>query len=209
MPLPKDVARALKIDTSIEARLQVISIFLVTLVAMSFVFKVGWNYLGRDFERLPKLTFGKSLFGVLLWGVLFVIVLTMISGARELMTPGAWKKNGLTYSLDESFEIARRQQLERLGSQLQALALQNEGSYPAKEKVEDAALWEIPGAQGMHYLYYPGDKSDPATSVLVCENNFHGDQPFALMRNGTIKRLSNFTETTPEKNEGQTSEVTQ
>ncbi|MEX2173364.1 MAG: hypothetical protein WD872_03320 [Pirellulaceae bacterium] len=36
---------------------------------------------------------------VALWGLLFVIVLTMISGARELMTPGAWEKQGLTYKL--------------------------------------------------------------------------------------------------------------
>ena len=30
------------------------------------------------------------------------IVLTMISGARELMTPGAWERNGVTYRLSES-----------------------------------------------------------------------------------------------------------
>jgi hypothetical protein len=30
---------------------------------------------------------------------LFLLVLTMISGARELMTPGAWEKKGFTYQL--------------------------------------------------------------------------------------------------------------
>ncbi len=33
--------------------------------------------------------------------MLCVVVLTMISGARELMTPGAWQKDGFTYSRTE------------------------------------------------------------------------------------------------------------
>lgn len=36
---------------------------------------------------------------VVLWGLLFIVVLAMISGARELMTPGAWEKQGATYRL--------------------------------------------------------------------------------------------------------------
>ena len=52
-----------------------------------------------DFTRLPRLSYSKALAMVVLWGLLFVVVLTMISGARELMTPGAWKKNGITYSV--------------------------------------------------------------------------------------------------------------
>ncbi len=36
---------------------------------------------------------------MIIWGLLFVLVLTMISGARELMTPGAWEKEGFTYVL--------------------------------------------------------------------------------------------------------------
>ena len=39
--------------------------------------------------------------GCVVWGSLFVLVLTMISGARELMTPGAWKKDGITYVLED------------------------------------------------------------------------------------------------------------
>jgi hypothetical protein len=53
-----------------------------------------WNSLQRDFPRLPRLSFSRALAGVVLWGLLFIIVLTMISGARELMTPGAWQRQG-------------------------------------------------------------------------------------------------------------------
>jgi hypothetical protein len=39
---------------------------------------------------------------VTLWGLLFLLILTMISGARELMTPGAWEKHGSTYELKDA-----------------------------------------------------------------------------------------------------------
>jgi len=57
---------------------------------------------------LPRLSFGRALAGVILWGLLFFIVLTMISGARELMTPGAWKKDGATYKLADDPAEERR-----------------------------------------------------------------------------------------------------
>jgi hypothetical protein len=58
-----------------------------------------WNALRTDFPRLPRLSYFKGLGLVFLWGLLFLLVLTMISGARELMTPGAWEKKGLLYEL--------------------------------------------------------------------------------------------------------------
>ena len=60
-----------------------------------------WNILQRDWTALPRLSYGKALSLVLLWGLLFVLILTMISGARELMTPGAWKNDGVTYRLND------------------------------------------------------------------------------------------------------------
>ena len=58
-----------------------------------------WNRFVRDFPKLPRLGFGQSLTVVVLWGLLFLVVLTMIAGTRELMTPGTWQKKGLLYSL--------------------------------------------------------------------------------------------------------------
>ena len=58
-----------------------------------------WNRLRRDLPRLPRLSYKMSVTLVGLWGLLFILVLTMISGARELMTPGAWEPNGATYKL--------------------------------------------------------------------------------------------------------------
>lgn len=80
-------------------RLETASFFLVGLLVSAAVVRWCWNLLARDFPRLPPLRYGGALGLVALWSLLFVIVLTMISGARELMTPGAWVRQGMTYKL--------------------------------------------------------------------------------------------------------------
>jgi hypothetical protein len=85
LPPPRMVQR---LNESIEFRLQAISFFLLVLLGCTLVVWRLGNYLQRDFTRLPRLSFLKALAVVVLWGLLFVIVLAMIGGARELMTPG-------------------------------------------------------------------------------------------------------------------------
>jgi len=84
-------------------RLHTISLFIVVLLVCAALVQLLWNHLRADFARLPRLTYGKAIGFVVLWGLLFVIVLAMISGARELMTPAAWEKqsNG-GYKLTQS-----------------------------------------------------------------------------------------------------------
>ena len=82
-------------------RLDAILFFLAVLVGCALGVKLIWNSFARDFEKLPSLSFGKAFGLVTLWGMLWVVVLTMIFGAKELMTPGAWQKDGFTYSLAE------------------------------------------------------------------------------------------------------------
>lgn len=80
-------------------RLDAISFFLGVLLLIAWGVKGLWNALAKDFPRLPRMSYGRAIGVMSLWGLLFVIVLTMISGARELMTPGAWEKQGATYKL--------------------------------------------------------------------------------------------------------------
>jgi hypothetical protein len=87
-------------------RLQTISFFLMGLLLSAAVVMAVWNSLARDFPRLPRLSYFKACGLVILWGLLFVVVLTMISGARELLTPGAWEKQGYTYKLNEPAQQA-------------------------------------------------------------------------------------------------------
>ena len=107
------------------ARLDVISFFLMTCLVLTLVFKLLWNGLARDFNWMPRLTYLRSLGLMVVCGMFLYVVLTMISGARELMTPGAWQKEGLTYRIVEPekqakpwLDSARQQCMERLRAAL-------------------------------------------------------------------------------------------
>lgn len=82
-----------------QLRLEAISFFLGVLLASAALIRWVWNGLRHSVGRLPHLSYGKAVGLVVLWGLLFTIVLTMIAGARELMTPGAWERQGATYKL--------------------------------------------------------------------------------------------------------------
>jgi hypothetical protein len=100
-PTLEDIPRYLTLSKLAKLRLDAISFFLVSLLACGWAVKLIWNSLAKDFPKLPRISYLRSLGLIALWGLLFLLVLTMISGARELMTPGAWRKNGLTYELAE------------------------------------------------------------------------------------------------------------
>lgn len=100
-PLPDDIATVLRLGDEPEQRIQVISFFLVGVLLSALAVKFLWNGLRGEFSKLPRVSYGKALLMTIGWGLLFCIVLVMISGARELMTPGAWKKSGATYEVKE------------------------------------------------------------------------------------------------------------
>jgi hypothetical protein len=181
-------------------RVQTLSFFLVCFLACSWVIQRIWNSLGRDFPRLPPLTFGKALGVVTLWGLLFVLVLTMISGARELMTPGAWRKDGLTYKLAEDrsaitndgHEAERRQALERLRIALWTYARGHGGRFPADDartEIPDEA-WRVPDPSGMRYLYVDGLIADESDVPLAYEPGLFGSQRLVLRTDGRIVPMS-------------------
>lgn len=97
----EEIPRYLTLSKLAKLRLDAISFFLVGLLASGWAIQAIWNSLAKDFPKLPRISYLRSLGLIALWGLLFLLVLTMISGARELMTPGAWRKNGLLYELAE------------------------------------------------------------------------------------------------------------
>ena len=72
-------------------RFQELSFFIFLLVVCAFLLKVTWNYAVKGFGSVPKLNFRRSLCLAILFGLLMLLILTMISGARELLMPGAWE----------------------------------------------------------------------------------------------------------------------
>lgn len=102
--LPDSIEFGPALQDAIILRFQAISFFIVVFFASTWIVQCLWNYLGRDWPAFPRISFGRAFCLVLLLGMLFAVVLTMISGARELMTPGAWEKNGWTYQLSQPKE---------------------------------------------------------------------------------------------------------
>src|SRR5260370_4656828 len=141
--LPTNPERIFRLNETPLARLQAISFFLFGLLLSAAAVWGLWNYLQRDFLKLPRLSFGKALAGVVLWGLLFVIILAMISGARELMTPGAWSKQGFTYRLSEAAAPSdkdspadlRRRALEKLRMELWHFAATHQGRFPSQSEL--------------------------------------------------------------------------
>lgn len=182
-------------------RLQSISFFLVVFLVSALVIRWIWNALTTDFPRLPRLSYPKALGLVGLWGLLFLLVLTMISGARELMTPGAWKKDGITYTLDDEKKPAepppgpteedRKRKMQSLFAGLAAYAAAHDGRYPPADAPAIAAhLWRVPGPSGMRYVYLPNRTTHDPGRVLACEPELFGEWRLVLFTNGDIRRTT-------------------
>jgi hypothetical protein len=153
-------------------RFEVISFFLLGLLICAGVIRWVWNDLRKDFAVLPRLSYSRALGIIVLWGLLFVLVLTMISGARELMTPGAWEKKGLTYRLVppqpppppvEAEITARYEAINRLGEWLVEYAKAHDGAYPAPEQASEIPepLRRVPPPSGGRYVYVGGGRGAP------------------------------------------------
>ena len=194
MPAPEltEVAK-LRVDT--------LSFFALVFLSSAWLICRAWNALRRDFDWLPRLSFGRGLGLTFLWGLVFVLVLTMISGARELLTPGAWKKDGWTYSLADEFvtpraaevtEASRRQQIEELRFALWDYARKNAGRFPSSPGEGGVAdeRWLVPGPSGMRYLYATDGGS---AAPLAWEPEVHGPQRLVLFRDGAIGSMDSVT----------------
>lgn len=184
-------------DGSADVRWQAISFFVAGLLLCAWGVQWLWRTLRKDLAWLPAITYRRSLSFVVLWGLLFVIVLTMISGARELMTPGAWRKQGWTYQLagaapspiasTDNARHQRRAGLEQLRLALWQYAATHEGRFPSPGDAGlDPQLWEIPGWPGVKFLAAPDRKAEETGRLLVCEPELDGEECQVLLTNGLI-----------------------
>lgn len=181
-------------------RLQSISFFLLLLALSALGVMSLWNYLRRDFTALPRLSYLRSLSLVLLLGLLFMVVLTMISGARELMTPGAWTKQGATYVLkDAGSEAQRRERLQALRDSLSTYAAMNDGRFPPHDAVQSIPADRWLGPDGRRYVYVPGGQREGDVVVVAYEQGPVGRTVLALMSDGTIteRKVGRIDQATP------------
>jgi hypothetical protein len=204
-PTLADVPRVRSLSDLARMRLEVVSFFGLGLLLCAACIRWIWNGLAKDFVRLPRLSYGKALGVVMLWGLLFLLVLTMISGARELMTPGAWEKVGMFYRLAPEpppieTEITKRYEaISRLAEALNSYGETHGRRYPTREEIS-AALWIVPGTDLAVYLYTGGEMPDPETyefrgdpnqsRIVAVEPASVGRDRLALFRDGGIVWVS-------------------
>lgn len=177
-----------------EFRFSAISFFLMIYCAASFTIWKIWNLLRADFQRLPYLSFKKALSVVFLWGLAFHLLLVMIAGTRELMTPEAWKKAGVVYQLSpDTFEQQlkmRRYKLEQLKHALWHFAEEHQGLFPSeavRSQIGDTVWFEPTGQLPYHYV--EGLAINPSSVPLAYEPDVYGPERMVLLTNGYIELL--------------------
>lgn len=206
--VPDESTRRLVLTDAGRLRYEAVSFFLVMLLLSALAVHLLWNYLARDLPALPRLSFAKSLGVVAMWGLLVLVVLTMIAAAREMMMPGSWKKQGLLYTLSDSptakpaaqespkyvarnLNSVRRKGLEDLKAALWKYAAEHKGKLPpADDHAISDKLWEVGGIVGARYRYVAGLALSEDSRIVVFEPAVHGDDRFVLRLNGRMELLS-------------------
>lgn len=161
-----------------------------------------WNSLCTSVTVLPRIGYARALLLVLAWAALLVVVLGMISSARELLTPGAWKKQGWTYRLSndsaqaevppqaEDGQARRRRALEELRIELLFYAAGHNGQFPdAETTLVNHDSWRIPGWGNTRYIYVPGRNVNMTARLLAYEPELDDDERFVLLTNGIVRTM--------------------
>jgi hypothetical protein len=181
----------------VRLRMEDISFFGLLLLLCATGFLLTWNYVARGIPFLPKLNFLRALCLTGVLSLLMLLVLSMISGARELLTPGVWRRQGTGYRLNEIVsEPLRRQHVLYLKAALDDYARQHEGRMPPHDFVPEIPekMWLAPGGSSSRYLYFAplGSKagSKKAADILLCEPEALGDMRFVLLRNGDVAQMT-------------------
>jgi hypothetical protein len=117
------------------------------------------------------------------------------------MTPGAWKKQGFTYTLADEppppnepdpIEPERRQAIDRLRIALWTFAASHEGRFPTddeREAIPDE-VWRVPDPSGMRYLYIAGQVTGPGREPLAFEPGLFDGPRLVLQANGEVVAMS-------------------
>jgi len=173
-------------------RLDALSFFIALYLLISWLVKILWNHFAKTFPALPQLNYRRALSLVLVSGLLFYVVLTMISGARELLTPGAWEKQGVGYRLRENTVTEadkedRREALRRLRAAIWSYAEKHDGNAPPGPLCDgiERAAWRFPG--GGLYCLMPDVRPGGGRAILVYEPSRAGGRRYVLLADGTIE----------------------
>jgi hypothetical protein len=193
LPIPVIAGMTVYTITDVaRLRLEDISFFGFLLLLSAVGIRFLWNYLARDFERLPRLSFLKALALTGLLSLFMLLILVMISGAREILTPGAWSRQGSHYRPNDiGSEIQRQRSVEALRDALMQYAHAHDGHFPPHDYVAEISprVWEAPDSTGTRYIYLGGLSLDQTNAVIACEPLHFGDERFVILGNGVVKTM--------------------
>lgn len=182
-----------------EARLDAISLFLVAFALAAWILLKAWNRLARDFAWMPRLRYRGALAALVVSGLFVYTAMSLIAGARELMTPGAWVRTGSTHRIAYPerdpkpwLESGRRLALEHLRDLLWIHAAAHEGALPGNRS--DGTIPESAWS-GVHpadepLAYVPGRRPGEGAAIVVYEPDAYGPVRFALQEDGAVVKLS-------------------
>lgn len=175
-------------------RVEEISFLVVLLLVCSLILKLVWNYAFKGFTVVPRIRYFQALALSILFGLVMLLILTMISGIREVLTPGAWRHQGTSYKLNApAQDPARLRSLEYLRSALINYAQAHGGKFPATDFSDEIneKLWESPDENGSHYIYRGGLTLADTNALLAVEPVMFGERRFGLFVSGRITLLTN------------------
>ena len=148
---------------------------------------------------MPRLTFTRSLALLVVAGLFMYFILTMISGARELLTPGAWVRSGVGYKLadparqngEEFLQAARRRTIERLREALLTYAEKHEGRLPAHIFAPDfdSGLWKGLSPDGAWFGFVNGRRFEAPAMVIAYEPAAHGARRWVLLSDTSLVEM--------------------
>lgn len=174
-----------------RSRLDALSFFLALYFLIALLVKLAWNQLATAFSVMPRLNYRRALGLVFVTGLLFYVVLTMISGARELLTPGAWEKQGMGYRPRENAvdltKDERRKNMRKLQDAVWNYARGHDGNAPPSPLVSEMKpdAWLYP--DGGLYCLMPGVKPGVGRKILIYEPSAAGSRRFVLLADGSIE----------------------
>ena len=175
-----------------KARLESISFFCAVYLLLALGVRLIWNYLAGAFEWMPRINYRRALALMLVSGLFLYVVLTMVSGARELLTPGAWKKHGIGYELNTSGKVpgksVRQASMKNLKAKLWSYARTHDGKLPHGIFDETFGIhhWALPGVAG-YYAYLPAKSIGGGRKVLVYEPSVMGSRRIVLLTDGSVE----------------------
>ena len=176
----------------VRMRFEEISFFAVLLLASALMVRFLWNVVAKNVPSLPRLPFKQAMALTVMLSLGMILVLTMISGARELLTPGAWRRQGSAYKLNSpENEPTRLRNITALKTALFDYAEKHEGKFPPHDWIPEIPnrLWEADSA-GTHFIYVGGFKTNSLGTAIVAEPAHFGNSRYIITATGEIKKAS-------------------